>query len=103
VFLAGCIPALEAYRALVLALMAIPCSSWASSHRRPWPSSWAASWPSLLTAIGFFVCLFMAEETKGTTLAQAGGEPEAADIRRSLRCRQTSRRRPAATKACRPV
>ena len=26
---------------------------------------------------GFFVRLFMAEETKGMTLAQAGGEPEA--------------------------
>jgi putative MFS transporter len=29
---------------------------------------------AVLTAIGFFVCLFMAEETKGMTLAQAGGE-----------------------------
>jgi putative MFS transporter len=33
---------------------------------------------AVLTAIGFFVCLFMAEETKGMTLAQAGGETEAA-------------------------
>lgn len=32
---------------------------------------------AVLTAIGFFVCVFMAEETKGMTLAQAGGEPEA--------------------------
>jgi putative MFS transporter len=29
---------------------------------------------AVLTAIGFFVCLFMAEETKGMPLAQAGGE-----------------------------
>jgi putative MFS transporter len=33
---------------------------------------------AVLTAIGFFVCLFMAEETKGMTLTRAGGEPEAA-------------------------
>jgi len=34
---------------------------------------------AVLTAIGFFVCLFMAEETKGMTLAQAGSEAETED------------------------
>ncbi|WP_125610033.1 MFS transporter [Specibacter cremeus] len=31
---------------------------------------------AVMTAVGFLVCLFMAEETKGMTLAQAGGEAE---------------------------
>ncbi|MFF2345839.1 MFS transporter [Pseudarthrobacter sp. NPDC058119] len=30
---------------------------------------------AIMTAAGFMVCVFMAEETKGMTLAQAGGEP----------------------------
>jgi MFS transporter, putative metabolite transport protein len=29
---------------------------------------------AIMTAAGFLVCFFMAEETKGMTLAQAGGE-----------------------------
>ncbi|MBD1541969.1 hypothetical protein G9E11_06835 [Arthrobacter sp. IA7] len=33
---------------------------------------------AVLTAVGFLVCVFTAEETKGMTLAQAGGEPESA-------------------------
>jgi putative MFS transporter len=32
---------------------------------------------ALVTAAGFLLCLFMAEETKGMTLAQAGGETKA--------------------------
>jgi ABC-type uncharacterized transport system permease subunit len=59
VFLAGCIPALKLIE------------TWG---RRPLITA-------VLTAIGFFVCLFMAEETKGMTLAQAGGKPEAADTK----------------------
>ncbi|MFK0009458.1 MFS transporter [Paenarthrobacter sp. NPDC090520] len=32
---------------------------------------------AVVTAAGFFLCLFLAEETRGMTLAQAGGEPTA--------------------------
>ena len=32
---------------------------------------------AVVTAAGFLLCLFMAEETRGMTLAQAGGETEA--------------------------